>query len=374
MNHLWNKDDSSPCIVYGKDWVLAELRQRKAAYYQDRGYTCRVCQRCYKTPEDLDNHVNSTTCSGYTAQQMEAFWEAEKPWKCPECRKSFRTEDDRDSHFDDVHKTDTRRQIEYQNKKPWPCSRCPRRFGTEDGKDAHESGCGKTPEEIASEYEAWIAEKKPFVCDFCDNRFETEKRKNDHQWNCGNIGAWSDWSGDNRRRDQAEEQPRSACTSESASERRAVDPAHQEALENMPLKCIDETFDPTCELCTVDVTDTDYPKGLAALWDPRRPLIGFAGMGIDKSSDTHTASAAEQDKLEEIQPDVMPMTCVAIQPDCLKDLKEIDDAEDWQIENAKVNAEVPRWAGSQSSSVLDAEWLGSQSSSVLDAEKHSITI
>ena len=339
INHLWNKDDSSPCIVYGQDRVLAELRPRKAAYYQDRGYTCRVCQRCYKTPEDLDNHVNSTTCSGFSAQELEAFWSAEKPWKCPTCQKPFRTEDDRDSHFDAVHKTDTRRQIEHQNKKPWPCSRCPRRFGTEDGKDAHESGCGKTPEEIASEYEAWIAEKKPFVCDFCDNRFETEKRKNDHQWNCGNILGWSDWSGDNRRRDQAEEQPRSACTSESASERRAVDAAHQEALENMPLKCIDETFDPTCELCT-----------------------------------THTASAAEQDKLEEIQPDVMRMTCVAIQPDFLKDLKEIEDAEDWQIENAEVNAEVPRWAGSQSSSVLDAEWLGSQSSSVLDAEKYSITI
>ena len=349
MNHLWDKDASSPCIVYGNHGVLAELRQKKAAYYQDRGYTCQVCYRGYKTPEDLYNHVTSTTCSGYSVQELEAFWSAQKPWNCPKCTKTFRTEDDRDSHFDAAHKTDTRRQIEYLNQKPFPCSRCPRRFTTEDGKDAHECYCGKTTEEIALEHEAWLAKEKPFVCGFCENRYCTEKRRNNHQLSCGNVGAWAGWSGDNQAvhaqaeeqprsdqaeeqpsRDQAEEQPRSACTSGTASEQ-ANGRAHQEAQENMPLECIDpKSFDPTCEVGT-----------------------------------THTASAAEQDKLEEIQPDVMR---IAIQPDFLKDLKEIEDAEDAQIENAKVNAEVPRWSGSQSSSVLDAEWLGSQSSSVLDAE------
>ena len=193
MNHLWNRDDSSPCIVYGSEWVLAELAERKAAYYRGRGYSCCVC-RCsgFKTREDLDNHLHSTTCGGFTAQQMEARWEAEKPWKCPTCRKTFRTETDRDQHVDAVHsgKTDTTSQVEYLNQYPWTCSRCPRRFGTKVLKDnhewhcreAHEYVCQKTPEEIASDYQAW----KPYVCDFCDNRFETQVHKDNHEWHCGN--------------------------------------------------------------------------------------------------------------------------------------------------------------------------------------------
>jgi len=171
--------------VYGSEWALAELRQRKAAYNQVRGNTCYVCHRGFKTREDLDNHLYSTTCSGLSAQQLEARWEAEKPWKCPTCKRTFRTETDRDNHFDAVHsgKTDTTRQVEYLNKQPWQCSRCLRRFRTEDGKEAHEYVCQKTPEEIASDYQAW----KPYVCDFCDNRFETQAHKDNHEWHCGKI-------------------------------------------------------------------------------------------------------------------------------------------------------------------------------------------
>jgi len=192
MNHLWDRDDSSPCVVYGSEWALAELAESKAAYYRGRGYSCCVCHSGFKTREDLDNHLHSTTCGGFTAQQMEARWEAEKPWKCPTCRKTFRTETDRDQHVDAVHsgKTDTTSQVEYLNQYPWTCSRCLRRFRTKAMKDnhewhcreAHEYVCQKTPEEIASDYQAW----KPYVCDFRDNRFETQVHKDNHEWHCGN--------------------------------------------------------------------------------------------------------------------------------------------------------------------------------------------
>jgi len=228
MNHLWDREDCSPCVLHGSEWALAELAERKAAYYRGRGYSCYVCHSGFKTREDLNNHLYSTTCGGSTSKQLEARWDAEKPWKCPTCTKTFRTETDREQHVDAVHsgKSDIARQVEYLNKYPWKCSRCPRQFKTQDGKEAHEYVCQKTPEEVESDYQAW----KPHVCDFCQNRFETKFSKDNHEWYCGNTSAWS---GDNRRRDQAAEQPRSACTREAMEprERRAVDAALEDAEE-----------------------------------------------------------------------------------------------------------------------------------------------
>ena len=188
MNHLWVRED---CVRYSSECVLAELAERKAAYYRSRGYSCYVCHSGFKTGEDLNNHLYSTTCGGSTSKQLEARWDAEKPWKCPTCTKTFRTETDREQHVDAVHsgKSDTTRLVEYLNKYPWKCSRCPKQFGTQQGRDAHQYNCQKTPEEAISDYQAW----KPFVCDFCHDRFETEVEKDDHAYYCGYTSAWYGW-------------------------------------------------------------------------------------------------------------------------------------------------------------------------------------